>query len=128
MKKWCCIISLFYFVTGAVILPSGDFSMLPQLPEMYAHCKANEDKDMNVLDFITDHLLNWDMVFDQHTQDEQKPHQQNFHPTLTVFLFATYFPEVDFDIAKAFQSQKITFVNKSYGLETDKRLFRPPIA
>ena len=44
----------------------GDFSMLNELPEMYSHCKATEDKDMTPLDFITDHLVNIDGLFDKH--------------------------------------------------------------
>jgi hypothetical protein len=49
---------------------------------MYRHCKATEDKDMNPFDFITDHLVNIDGLFDKHGDgDEQMPHQpiQNHH-------------------------------------------------
>lgn len=43
---------------------------------MYHHCKATEDKDMSSIDFLTDHLLNIDGIFDKHDNgDEQKPHQ-----------------------------------------------------
>lgn len=53
----------------------GDFAMLQHLPDMYRHCKATEDKDMTPLDFITDHLINFDGLFDKHDHgDEQKPH------------------------------------------------------
>ena len=44
---------------------------------MYRHCKANEDKDMTPFDFITDHVINIDGIFDKHDNgDRQKPHQQ----------------------------------------------------
>ena len=57
----------------------GDFSMLNELPEMYSHCKATEDKDMTPLDFITDHLVNIDGLFDKHENgDKQKPHSPFF--------------------------------------------------
>lgn len=53
----------------------GDFSWLQEVPEMYRHCKATEDRDMTAFDFITDHLINIDGVFDHHRNgDEQKPH------------------------------------------------------
>ncbi len=64
-----------YFLLGQMFLPNGDFSVLPDLPVMYAHCKATEDKDLSVLDFITDHLINIDGLFDAHNNDEQKPHK-----------------------------------------------------
>jgi hypothetical protein len=53
----------------------GDFAVLADLPAMYQHCKSTEDKDMTPLDFMTDHLVNVDGLFDKHqNSDEQKPH------------------------------------------------------
>lgn len=53
----------------------GDFSMFVNLPSMYKHCHDTEDKDMTPIDFVTDHLVNIDGVFDKHDNgDEQKPH------------------------------------------------------
>lgn len=43
---------------------------------MYQHCKSTEDCDMNIVDFVTDHLLNIDGIFDDHNHgDKQKPHK-----------------------------------------------------
>jgi len=65
---------LVYYACGALLL-GGNFSDLADLPTMYAHCKATEDKDMTPLDFITDHLVNIDALFDSHPAgDEQRPH------------------------------------------------------
>jgi len=72
----------------------GDFSMLKEIPEMYRHCKATEDKDMTPLDFITDHLINIDGLFDKHENgDAQKPHTppQTQHQGQTTISFITYF-------------------------------------
>ena len=56
-------------------MPMGDFSSITDLPAMYRNCKATEDKDMTPLDFITDHLVDIDCIFDAHENgDEQKPH------------------------------------------------------
>ena len=56
---------------------------------MYQHCKATEDKDMTPLDFITDHLINIDGIFDKHDNgDEQKPHTPiQLHRTLAQTIF-----------------------------------------
>ena len=64
-----------YYLLANICLPQGGFSALTDLPEMYRHCKATEDKDMTPLDFLTDHLINIDGLFDKHENgDEQKPH------------------------------------------------------
>ena len=67
----------------------GNFSTLADLPDMYRHCKTTEDKDMGLLDFFTDHLLDIDGVFDHHDNgDEQKPHSpQQFHHSLAQTIF-----------------------------------------
>lgn len=64
-----------YYLLGNLLLPMGDFSAIVDLPAMYNHCKATEDKDLGPLDFITDHLINIDGLFDDHAHgDPQKPH------------------------------------------------------
>ena len=76
-----CILLWLCFLISTVCAPGGDFSLLCQLPALYAHCKSAEDPDMNLLDFITDHLINIDGIFDKHlSNDDQKPHQPfQFH-------------------------------------------------
>lgn len=75
VKKIGILIIAAYFLLGQMLLPNGDFAVLPNLPAMYAHCQATEDKDLTIVDFITDHLINVDGVFDAHDDgDEQKPH------------------------------------------------------
>ena len=74
MRKLFSILTLVYYSIGSLILPASDFSIIPELPQMYEHCKATEDKDMNFSDFITDHLLNIDGIFDQHEMVTSKNH------------------------------------------------------
>jgi hypothetical protein len=65
-----------YYLFSSFCLPSGNFSALRELPELYRNCKQTEHADMNLFDFITDHLLNIDGLFDEHAPgDDQKPHQ-----------------------------------------------------
>jgi hypothetical protein len=59
-----------------MIFRLGDFSQMADLHSMYDHCKATEDKDLTIMDFVTDHLINIDGLFDQHKHgDDQKPHK-----------------------------------------------------
>lgn len=49
---------------------------------------------MTAIDFVTDHLLNIDSIFDKHEKgDEQKPHQPKptKHQVQTIVSFVTYF-------------------------------------
>lgn len=89
IKRFISIFLLIYYTFGSLILPEGNFSFLTELPKMYAHCKEFEDKDMNFIDFITDHLINIDGLFDAHNNgDEQKPHSPQPHQN---FVYATVF-------------------------------------
>lgn len=94
VRQLTTILLLSYFAFGTLCLPQGDFSAIADLPEMYRHCKATEHPDMTPLDFITDHLINIDGIFDKHENgDEQKPHQSNpkQHHGQTIISFVTYF-------------------------------------
>ena len=81
MKKIAHIILAIHFILGAIILPWSNFDLLIQIPDLYDNCKATEDADMTPFDFITDHLINIDCIFDSHLNgDHQKPHKPfNFH-------------------------------------------------
>lgn len=107
----------------------GDFSVLQDIPEMYRHCKATEDKDMTPLDFITDHLVNIDGLFDKHDNgDEQKPHEpkQTEHQGQPTTFLTTYF---------AFSIKQIQPVQVNPSIPSDNflpsdyisKIFRPPI-
>lgn len=42
---------------------------------MYEHCKLAEDPDLNLIDFVFDHLMGIDGSFDKHENgDDEKPH------------------------------------------------------
>jgi hypothetical protein len=81
MRRPACISLLLYFLISTVYVPEAGFSVLNQLPALYRHCKTTEDQDMNFFDFITDHLINIDGIFDKQLPgDSQKPHQAfQFH-------------------------------------------------
>lgn len=57
----------------------GDFSIVPDLPSMFRHCRATEDRDLNVFEFFTIHVSGVGQLIEglQHfTPDEpgDKPH------------------------------------------------------
>ncbi len=108
----------------------GNFSVLKDLPEMYRHCKETEDKDMTPLDFITDHLINIDGLFDKHEHgDEQKPHQptptQYQGQTIVIAIICFSFSLEPFSPVKARPSTpSISYILSDY----ISGIFHPPIA
>ncbi len=89
MLRLTSIFVFCYYFLGTFCLPQGDFSVMADLPSMYQHCKATEDKDMTPFDFVTDHLLNIDGLFDKHDDgDQQRPHApfQVHHTTMQMFV------------------------------------------
>lgn len=131
MKQKFLILFSFFYVFGTFCLPQSDFSTLVDLPEMYRNCKATEDKDMNLFDFVTDHLVNIDSFFDKHLKgDEQKPHSpKHFHHYIVQSYFIQNIPVFKplalysefFKFAES--NYSATFYTSSYS----KSLLRPPI-
>jgi hypothetical protein len=124
---------IIFYSLGTVFLPMGDFSAIGDLPKMYQHCKATEDKDMTPMDFITDHLINIDGMFDKHqNRDEQKPHkpfEYSIHYPISQFI--QEFRYYDFKNHKTFVSSdqiKISnYKNTLYSYKVISAIFRPPI-
>jgi hypothetical protein len=133
MKKITSILLLFYYSFGILCLPMGDFSTLPDLPKMYQHCKATEDVDMTLIDFVTDHLINIDSLFDNHDNgDEQKPHKTvDFTLHHSVCQIFQEIKTIEFKNNTQFVSSnqiKISnYKNSLYSFKTISCIFRPPI-
>lgn len=133
MKKIAQIFLFLYYTFGTIFLPMSDFSTLSDLPKMYDHCKATEDKDMTVIDFITDHLINIDGVFDKHENgDEQKPHKSiDFtihHSVCQIFQEIESFEFKEYKIFVSSNQIKISnYKNSLYSFNIMASIFRPPI-
>ena len=133
MKSAFKIFILFYYSLGTLFLPLGDFSTLQDIPKMYNNCKEHEHHDMTPIDFITDHLINIDGLFDKHDNgDEQKPHK-NIDFTFSNFTATLFFQEVN---TFEFKSIKVTIENSIvisnykkaiYTFNHTPSIFRPPI-
>jgi hypothetical protein len=132
MKQLTVIGLLFYYAIGTLCLPMGDFSILPTLPKMYQHCKATEDCDMTPLDFITDHLINIDGIFDNHDSgDDQKPHQPFNYQNITLTLFVPTIQELNIPVTSfsAIEKKSIIYkVDTGFASDYFSKKFRPPIA
>ncbi|MBW7886767.1 MAG: hypothetical protein H3C35_00220 [Bacteroidetes bacterium] len=127
MKSFLIYIFSFHIFFGASFLPFGDFTSLANLPEWYSHCKAAEDADMTPIDFITDHLINIDGLFDKHDNgDHQKPHQP-FHYTNTAPIVTGVLP-YSITLANPPASRIITGGSQLlYEFRFTSSIFHPPL-
>jgi len=132
MKNILQIFLITFYSLGTIFLPMGDFSVIGDLPKMYDHCKATEDKDMTALDFVTDHLINIDSLFDKHDNgDKQKPHKSIdltiHHITTIVFQEIN---TIEFKSSKIIISNAVLipdYENSIYSHNPISSIFRPPI-
>jgi hypothetical protein len=128
--KTLTILLLCYFVGGTMLLPEGDFSTLPDLPKMYADCKNLEDPDMDLPDFITEHLLEVDGIFEQNTipEPDEKPHQPvQFHHQFVQISFASRQFRVELHQPVITVRQLATQTAEVYLAGYTVSVFRPPI-
>ena len=96
---------------------------------MYQHCKTTEDPDMSPIDFITDHLINIDGLFDKHEKgDEQKPHlPMTVRHTNSIINYFIIFIRHDFALE---QNGEWNFENKkegNYYSDYNSKVFKPPM-
>ncbi|HMC96582.1 MAG TPA: hypothetical protein VKG92_02950 [Flavobacteriales bacterium] len=89
-------LALLYYALGVFVL-QGNFSVLGGISAMYDHCKTTEDKDLTWADFITDHLVCFDALVDNHPPgDDQRPHRSppvnEYAGTAPLFTIAQSLP------------------------------------
>ncbi len=80
LKLSSTILFTAFYLLGTFILPFGDFSVIKDLPGMFNHCKATEDTDLNVFEFLTEHVSGLGQLIEgnEHGEEEgeenDKPH------------------------------------------------------
>jgi hypothetical protein len=107
----------------------GDFSVMTDLPAMYKHCKATEDVDMTPFDFVTDHLINIDCLFDKHDNgDKQKPHTPiPFHHQQAQNYFFTQLFNISENDISVIEEIPAVVTENMYHSNYLSFVFRPPI-
>lgn len=120
---------LLFYGAGMFLLPGGDFRSLRYLPDLYQHCKANEDKDMTLVDFITDHLTCLDALTDVHAPgDEQRPHTPPTGSRSDAPLWLTFALERPLVPAATVTDRLFVEKDQRYTFEFHVPVFRPPLA
>ena len=125
MGKFLAISLVVYYLFGLIVLPNGNFAALPNLSQMYSHCKTMEDR----VDFFTDHVINIDGMFDKHDHgDEQKPHEplQN-QQQVSSFVYCLFSHSFELKLQITNKDKPIIETTNFTPSEYITKLFRPPI-
>ena len=119
-----------FFLTGSIILPLGDFSLMKDLPGMYkSYCKIKAGNP-DVIDFIGDYLLGGKDLLGHNQHDAPVKNdgslQFRHQASLSLFFVSHSYQVVLMTelIAKKYNNHLINFHNSGYPHES----FRPPIA
>lgn len=85
MRKLAIFILLPFYAAGIIFSPSGNFSCMYYVPQAYAGCVA-EDPDIDVADFVFEHLLSLEGLFEliEHEQDDNDQSHPPLHLPQTV--------------------------------------------
>ena len=125
---------LIYYTLGVICLPLGNFSTLVRLPAMYDHCQATEDPDLDLADFVFEHLMNLDGIFEPHEQEEDgdKPHQiVDYYQSNSVTPLKEKIPVFEFknrSVVFSFDKKPTSiYKNQLYSYHPGYSIFRPPI-
>lgn len=78
MRKLPIIFFMAFYIMGTLLCPMGDLAYTKNLSQVYDQCK-DEDPDINAFDFVFEHLLNLESVFEHFENDadegkNEKPH------------------------------------------------------
>jgi hypothetical protein len=110
----------------------GDFALLKELPQQFQHCKATEDSDLNIFEFLTEHVSPIGLLLEgneHEAEDEGDVPHQPVQSTTAGQLMAFVITQFSFTISvhqpEAVQHH-FTFENNFTSIYSSQ-LFRPPI-
>lgn len=130
-RKSICYFLAILFLTGSIILPLGDFSLISDIPNMYHnYTRITSAEELGVIDFIGDYLLHGKQIFGHNEHDKipvkgndvQFQHQASPSNVLINQLSITLF------IAPFFILPHRSSTQVFYTSEYRNELFRPPLA
>ncbi len=131
VKKISTSLLTLYFLTGSMLLPLGDFSLMKDLPQMYkAYQKLAPHEEQDVFDFVGDYLLNGKAILGHNKHDAPESSQsgvQYQHSAGFCSILVVHFQlnAVAVNEHEIIHKQTNLPVNTS---DFHPELFRPPLA
>src|ERR1700712_4267773 len=96
LKRITCGLLACLFLTGSIMLPMGDFSLVRDIPKMYQnYTKITSQEEMGIVDFIGDYLFYGKQIFGHNEHDKipakgnEVQFQHQASPLNIVFLHRT---------------------------------------
>lgn len=130
MRRLVIVFVMSLYSLGSVFFPNIDMA---HLYETYKHCET-EDPDLNVADFVFEHLLNIPEFFDGRGQDDdknEKPHQPIHLTSLSQVAILISKP-ISFECRNAMLNDRTiaysAFRDQHLPAGYSVKMLRPPIA
>lgn len=127
MRKLVVLVFMLLYSVGNILFPCVDMA---HLQEQYAEC-AVEDPDINVADFVFEHLLNIpEMPGGQDEDEHEKPHQSAYVSSAVQVLAIVARPQLLEHTPKFFPEDKNVFngfAEQHLPTGFSGRMLRPPI-
>ncbi len=133
VRKPATIFLFAFYLAGVVLFPMGDFSCMKELPDMYRHCRDTEDPDLNVFEFLTEHVSAIGQLLEgadhDDAEEDDKPHvpvayHSQLQVSYTVQRFVAKLDKPVIPIPRVFAPATEQVYISSYIAS----IFRPPIA
>jgi len=129
-KKIVTVFLAFFLLSGGMILPLGDFSLMKDLPKMYqSYCDIKSGKP-DIIDFLGDYVLGGKDIFGHNKKDAppksdgslQFQHQANSLPFFPSCLYEVSCPP------NTLISKPVAFQLFAPISDYQDELLRPPLA
>ncbi|MCR8557382.1 hypothetical protein KXD93_07000 [Mucilaginibacter sp. BJC16-A38] len=130
-KRITCGFLACLFLTGSLMLPLGDFSLLRDIPKMYQnYIKITSQEEADVIDFIGDYLMYGKQIFghNEHDKTPDKGNEVQFqHQASPLNVLFSHSP-VKVLIAPVAILTHSSFIPHFTTSDYCNELFRPPLA
>jgi hypothetical protein len=126
----CCFLASL-FLTGSLMLPLGDFSLLRDIPKMYQNYKKiTSAEEMGIIDFVGDYLLSGKQIFghNEHDKIPAKGDDVQFQHLASPLNIAILHRTVNLLITPVAIITHIVHTHVFYTGDYRTKLFRPPLA
>lgn len=131
LKKITILFLLSYYSLGIVLFPMCDFSTIQDFPKIYQHCKTTEDPNLSIIDFFTEHVVDFDKFLEEkEPNSKEKPHQTQMHHISNSFVqVCTQQPSVitKLNCHNHFTEKKYSQYFNNYCFIFYNKILHPPI-
>lgn len=131
IKKITTSLLALYFLTGSVLLPLGDFSLMKELPKMYkAYQKLAPHEEQDIFDFVGDYLLNGKAILGHNKHDTPESSQSGVQYQHAASFCSMVVVHFQLNVVAVSEH---TIIHKQTNLPVNTsdfhpELFRPPLA